>query len=98
MNEKKRFSTICSWCQHCITGQDTGRRPPMIDPPSGHSTYCLNDHFDNDGLNNYPEIKECSDYEFDKTATLVDAYWWPLVWATKEIERLNDKLAIKKDN
>jgi len=98
VKDKKRYPTLCSWCEHYITGIDIGRRLPLIDPPSGYSTYCLHEHFDHDGKENYPDKTECPDYKIDPAVTLVDAYWWPMVWASKEIDRLETKLSMMKLN
>lgn len=69
-----------------------GRRAPLINPPSGYSTYCLKEHFDHDGKDNYPDKTECPDYERDEDVTLVEIAWWGLVWAAQERDRLLDKL------
>jgi hypothetical protein len=78
--DKKRFPTLCSWCSQCITGVDIGRRKPLINPPSGYSTYCLKEHFDNDGKDKYPDKTECLDYQQDPKATLSEIEWWKIVW------------------
>lgn len=94
MEDKKRYPTLCSWCQHCITGRDIGRREPLINPPSGYSTYCLHEYFDHDGKDNYPDKNECQDYKIDENVTLSEIAWWRLVWGRSEMDRLDDK-AIK---
>lgn len=86
---------MCSWCQHCITGQDIGRRAPLTDPPSGYSTYCLKEHFDNDGKDNYPDKIKCLDYKIAEDVTASDLAWWPIAWAAKEIDRLETKKAVQ---
>jgi hypothetical protein len=97
-NNKKRYPTLCSWCEHCITGRDIGRRAPLVNPPSGYSTYCLHEHFDNDGKENYPDIVKCADYKIDPKVTYVDTLWWPIAWAAAEINRLEIKKTIMEWN
>jgi len=77
---------------------DTGRREPLISPPSGYSTYCLNEHFDHDGKDNYPDKSECPDYKIDPDVTAVDIAWWPIAWAATEINRLEIKAAMIRLN
>lgn len=96
MSDKKRYPTLCSWCQHCITGRDSGRREPLVDPPSGYSTYCLKEHFDHNGKDNYPDKIECPDYQRDERVTLVDLAWLPIAWAASEINQLEIKEAMKR--
>jgi hypothetical protein len=95
--DKKRFPTLCSWCANCISGRDIGRRHPLTDPPSGYSTYCLKEHFDIDGMDNYPDKTECQDYHRDETVTLVEIEWWKIAWAAAEIDRLETKKIIMEN-
>lgn len=91
MSDKKRYPTLCSWCQHCITGRESGRRAPLKDPPSGYSTYCLQEHFDHDGKENYPDKTECVDYKLAEDVTATDLHWWQGIWVAEELKRLEIK-------
>jgi hypothetical protein len=75
-----------------------GRRAPLEDPPSGFSTYCLNEHFDHDGKENYPDKSECPDYRRDENVTMVDLLWCPVAWADADINRLDIKKTLLEWN
>jgi hypothetical protein len=87
-SEKKRFPTLCSWCNWCVSSTET----PLGKLDLKHSsTYCLKDHFCNDGEDNYEDVNMCDDFEAESGITPVDIAWWAGIWAKKEADRLNTK-------
>lgn len=84
---QKRCPSLCSWCEWCISeGKDRFNREAI--------TYCLYDHYTNDGEDNYPDIDSCQDFKIDPDMTMVELAWWPISWAADEIRRLSIKKSL----
>lgn len=60
--------------------------------PNGDYTFCIKEHFELNGKATYPDKSECADFEMEPGVTLTEVEWWKTVWATKERDRLLDKL------
>ena|SRR3972149_4825975 len=94
MSDKKRYPTLCSWCENSFVGKDQTHHCQKGEYNENYSTVCICGYFELDGKDNYPDKAECPDYKIDPDVTAIDIAWWPIAWAASEVNRLEIKDAM----